>query len=222
MILYSYYDHCEGRNAEEELRLIALWRKHHAALGFTPMVLGEYHARRHKEFEAYDLAIAELTQKPEKGESRASFLRWLAMAAVDNPRGILMQYNTFLYPTVWDDLNPLVHLSGADMAKLRVYQGGRPSLVLGCGQTYHRQAERFATCHLTGAPPGVTDDRLLEAQAVQLPDSIDAFRYVKDYGQDGWATALAVRYPRSEMSRDGAGVLWQSIPKVRPYTIPQT
>lgn len=219
-MIYSYFQSCEGRDAEDELRLMLAWRQHHERLGIQTQVLGEYHARRHEEFEGYAAAIDKLTQLNDKSEARATFMRWLAM--IGKGRIVMMGYNVFLYPKVWDDLGPLFHTApAADSKQLTILQGPRPSLVVGNDTSFMRQVELFANCHVEGAPVGVTDDKILEAQSSKLPDSLDCTRFVRDYGQEGWENAIAVRYPRELLAKAGHLKRWQSIPEIRPLTIPE-
>ena len=218
MMLFSYFDATPNRDIEDELRLILLWREHHQKLGFDTKVIGEYHASRHKDYAGYRPAVEALAGPHD--EARATFMRWLAMAHQFSSPGILMQYNTFLYPTVWDDLNPILHLTGRDAQKLRVYQDSRPSLVVGSEHTFYSQAERFATCKpsVTDGKVSVSDVDILWAQAKALPDSFDRFNMVKDCGEEGWQNAVVVRYPRASIP--GGEARWRAIPNLRKLTVP--
>jgi hypothetical protein len=123
-------------------------------------------------------------------------MRWLAMAHVAGGRGILMDYDTFLYPLVWDDMNPIFHLSSAECQELRLYQGCRAPLVIGTEQTFERQAMRFAGCAISNPPVDLTDETILQVQAEKLPETLQCFPFVKSQGQEGWETAIAVKYNR--------------------------
>lgn len=209
---------------DDELRLMLIWRQHHEALGLDLRILSAYHAQKHPNFTDYARAVDRITQNPGRGESRATFMRWLAVSQQGSCPQIMMQYNVFLYPSTWADLDPVLRPIPADLQSLFIFQGTRPSLVMGTKETFERQCKVFIHCKVKDAPVGVTDDRILEAQLQPggaeslLVRSISG--YVKDYGEPGWETACAVRYPRVEMAAAGHGVLWKDIPTLRKRIIP--
>jgi hypothetical protein len=216
-VIYGYHEHVKGHDIEAELRLILLWRAHHEALGIETRILGEYHASKSKLYPQFVEAIDKLVGgKP----GRPTFMRWLAMAHVAGGRGIMMDYDTFLYPVVWDDLNPIFHLSSAECQELRLYQGCRAPLVIGTEASFERQAMRFAGCAISNPPADLTDETILQVQAEKLPDTLQCLPYVKEYGHDGWDTALAVRYSRSSPIQ-AHGPRHIAIPKLRNRIIPQ-
>ena len=192
-MIFSFYSPVEGRDLEAELRLMLLWRAHHEALGIETKILGEYHAAKSKLYPQFVEAIDKLAGK---GPGRPTFMRWLAMAQVAGGRGIMLDYDTFLYPLVWDDLNPIFHLSSQECRELRLYQGCQPSLVIGTEATFERQAMRFAGCVISNPPADLTDATILAVQAEKLPDTLQCLPYVKECGQEGWENALAVKYGR--------------------------
>lgn len=215
-MIYTFYTHTPGQNPEFELRLLTLWRAHHEALGIETKVLGEYQAAKMETYPQFDEAITRIAGN---GPGRPTFMRWLALAKVAGGRGVMMDYDVFLYPQVWADLNPVFHLSGADVQTLRIYQGYRPSLVIGTDQTFLHQAMRFASCLVTNAMPDITDESILKIQAEKLPESLTCLSFVQDYGTENWQNAVAVKY-RRELMPQGTP-LHVAIPNLRKQVVPQ-
>ncbi len=131
-----------------------------------------------------------------------------------------MDYDTFLYPVVWDDLNPIFSLSSAECQELRLYQGCRPSLIIGTEASFERQAMRFASCEIANPPADLTDATILQVQAEKLPATLQCFPFVKEYGHEGWQNAVGVKYSAgSPIQAHGPRHL--AIPQLRKQVIPQ-
>jgi hypothetical protein len=212
MNLYTYHDWVPEHNHEDVLRLLTLWRQHHAALGFNPVVLGPYNARKHPAFAAVNEAVSKLPTINPKGYDVACYIRWLAMATVADGLGIMTDYDLYLTPTVGDDLNPLHHLSGADMQTLRVYQNYVPCLVVGTRQTFLRWALEFSRYQPAPGCKHTSDMCILEEFAAREPESYWRASFAKCYGETGWTTAPAVHFANSCM--EGNQPRWKTIPKL--------
>lgn len=214
MNIYTYYNSVPLHDQEAEIRLVNLWREHHSQLGLTPVVLQEYHAQKHPHFKEFTAAVDRLPTINPKGYDLACYHRWMAMALVEG-LGIMMDYDTYLYPTVGDDMNPLHALSGGELQKLRVYQNTTPCLVVGMKQSFEKWCQVFANYTPPAGCKHTSDMCILEEFAIGLPESFDRFRYVKCYGEPGWDTGLAVHYSNSSMTPNGLTPRWRHIPKLR-------
>lgn len=219
MNLYCYYDTVPLHDQENELRMLNHWRRHHARLGFTPVVLEPWHARKHPYYENIHEAVSRLPSINPKGYDLACYDRWIAMATVAGGHGIMADYDTFLYPAVADDMTPLIALTGAERQKLRVYQNTTPCLVVGTAQTFNRWAWEFARYQPAPDLKHTSDMVILEEFAIKEPDSFDRFRYVKCYGEEGWDRAPAVHYSNASMTPAGKAPRWKFIPELRKLEI---
>lgn len=82
MKIYSYFAEVPQLNVENELRLSILWRNRWREAGHEPIILNEWHARRHPLFQDYDKAVSALPSINPAPYERACYLRWLALAQV--------------------------------------------------------------------------------------------------------------------------------------------
>lgn len=211
--LYTYYSHVPDMNSADELRNLILWRQHHAALGFEPFVLNEWHARQHPYFEEFDQAVSKFPTINPKTYDRACFLRWLAMATLKG-FNVMADYDCFLY-SLDVPLQPL------ETGPLTVFQKYVPCLVSGWPEQFLAQCKRFAAYKPKEGENHISDQTILAAQAADddahkdRKPSFERLTIVKGYGEEGWEKAPAVHYSNSTMTPAGKQPRWQHIPKLR-------
>src|SRR5687767_13866136 len=106
--IFSYFVSLPDLDLVNERLLVSLWIDRWRAAGLTPIVLNEYHARKHPIFPEFDAAVSKLPSVNPKGYDRACFLRWLAVQVAaqtypsDNGRIALCDYDVFIYDD-WPD-----------------------------------------------------------------------------------------------------------------------
>lgn len=214
MRLHTFYTFVDGIDQHDELRLIQQWQQHHERLGFETMVLQEFHAKQHPFYEDMLKAVRDFPSVNPKGYDTACYLRWLACAtAQDMGQIIMMDYDLFLLPTVWDDLNPLLAPTGKEMQKLRVFQHHIPSLVSGSYDQYLAWCERFA--EYKPETHHTSDMCIMEQWHMKDPQCFTALPFVKLYTEQGWESAPAVHYSNSTMQPNKKVPRWKHVLNLR-------
>jgi hypothetical protein len=213
MRIHTYYSNVPENRPEDELRLLTLWRTYHAALGFEPFVLSEYHARRHPYFENFKAAVSKLPSVNAAGYDLACYYRWMAMATVAGGIGIMADYDTFL-TNLWRP----VPSSGQEMQKLRVYQNCTPCLVVGTAHTFLEACNWFAgsvdkpVLQTINGQPHTSDMIILQGIASAVPDAFTRLDLVKCYGEDGWTNAPAIHFSNASTGPAGKQPRWRHVP----------
>ncbi len=211
MRIYSYFGGVPEINPEGELRLITLWRKHHEALGFEPVILNEFIARKHPYFEEYDKAIVAMPSVNPDGYERACYLRWLALAQVGG--GLMTDYDLFVLPKVGVDQAMIER--GLTTARIKVYENVVPCMVTGSAEAYLDQCRRFASyvptkCDMFNNRAHTSDMMILAAQSDA--GEFDRVHLVRSWGDTNWKDAPAVHFSNASMGPAGLKPRWKSIP----------
>lgn len=224
MQIYTYYTDCQDLPGVDELKLINLWRRGWQLIGWEPVVLKEYHARRHPEFEIYDKAVSALPSVNPPGYDRACFLRWLALAVAGG--GYMADYDCFPSPGwkmgCFPDIFPL---TGEQGNRLQIFQSCCPSLVYAWKPT----AEALCKALRTGSfkprtingKPHYSDMYCLEDILLTLecmngnkPFGIQTHDdLVTHYGAPGWEKRPYVHFSHQSMA-DLKGPRWQHIARI--------
>lgn len=209
MKIYTYHAHVPGLNIEAEHKLMLLWQAHHRKLGYNPIVLNEYIARKHRDYDLICAKIKSLGSVNTEAYEKACYLRWMAMDQVGG--SVMMDYDCFIYDpkhfvplfknkrvtTCYQEYVPcLVHATfgWGDMVKaILAYQPAE------------QDQQEFGRVH-------VSDMHLLLNKAIQYQARTD----VKMYMEAGWEQAPAVHYSSASMHTNGKGPKFQWIPKLRP------
>lgn len=216
MRIYTFYDHIPAHDNGNELKMLSLWRAHHARLGFQPFVLQEWHAQRHPRYAQFCEAIEKLPSINPKQYDRACYLRWLAVAAaaLEGMTGphIMMDYDTWLTPSVYDDLNPVLAPDRPDA--LHVYQNATPCIVSGPGKAFEQACIWFASFKPAEGEKHLSDMVILERVAAQEPEAYVRYNYAKCYGEPNWTSAPALHFSNACMIPAGKGPRCNWIPKL--------
>jgi hypothetical protein len=215
MRIFTYFESLASLNVEDNLRLVNLWRRHHQALGYTPIVLQEWHARSSPMFQDFDARICALPSINPAGYDRACYLRWLAMTKTGG--GIMMDFDVMLYVKPEALFLLIDQYRGKGLA---VLQNFVPSMVMGQELDYSNQCKRFADYRpderdVHNGKPHTSDMIILERQALREPDSFTRVDLVKLFGEDGWNDAPAVHYANQAMAPKNLLPRWKQIPELR-------
>lgn len=204
--LYTYHSHVPGLNIEHETKMILLWQEHHRRLGCDPIVLNEYIARKHPDYEQFCERIVHLPSINPGSYDRACYLRWMAMAVTGG--GIMMDYDTFIY-----DLAALKLKKG----RATCYQGHVPSLFSAPAHRYQAMVKAILEYQVgdrdkqENGKHHVSDMYLLLHKVIEF-EPLDV---VKMYGEPGWETAPAVHFSTSSMQPSNKMPRFQWIPRLR-------
>src|SRR5689334_12399815 len=100
--IFSYFTALPDMDLAGERILISLWAERWRAFGFTPIVLSEWHARKHPAFEVFDEAVSKLPSINPKGYDLACYYRWLACEvaakAYQNGDGLIVMADYDVWP----------------------------------------------------------------------------------------------------------------------------
>jgi len=213
--LFTYYDHVPAHDNANELKMLTLWRRHHKQFGFDPFVLREFHARKHPRFAQFLEAVRKLPSINPENYDLACYVRWMAVAQMAHElrlkRAVMMDYDTFLTPTVHDDLN-ILKVESPD--RLAVLQNTTPCLVLGSATNFEQACIWFASTKAAAELKHTSDMVILEHVATTEPAAFNRFNAVKCYGEDGWKTAPAIHFSNASMIPAGKGPRCDWIPKL--------
>jgi hypothetical protein len=227
MKLFTYHSVVPQLSIVDETKLILLWQEHHRKLGYDPVVLNEYIARKHPKYEELCAKIQTLPSINPGSYDRACYLRWAALAAVGG--GVMMDYDCFIYDP-----------AGFKFAKSKTvcFQGHVPSLFSSPQDKYNAMVEAILNYQVTErdrvGSDGGSDTAMWDAPANWKHQELagkfhvsdmymlmykviehDQKSVVKMYGEDGWETAPAVHYSTSTMTPAKLLPRWQHIPKLR-------
>jgi len=222
MRLFTYYDHVAAHDNANELKMLLLWIEHHKKMGdwFEPVVLQEYHAQKHPRYAEFNQAVRLLPSINPAGYDVACYMRWLAVAAVGGSHNVMMDYDTFLTPSVVDDLNPIRGRVDRPEHQLAVWQNTTPCLVTGSAKAFEQAAIWFAGVNPAGRSH-LSDMIVLEQVATQEPEAFARFNYAKCYGEQMWNTAPAVHFSNSCMTPADKQPRFKWIPELlKEHTMP--
>lgn len=172
-------------NPENATRLLLLWKQNWMHHGFTPIVLNEYHARKHPIYEAFEKRIANLPSINPHGYDRACYLRWLAYSVAGG--GLCGDYDCFTY------VGP--KMFGAPQGKLIGYQGHIPSLVHGTRKAMESVIKgimdyQVSDKDLENNRPHVSDMQIFYHGGVKYTPG----ELVQNYGTQGWEKSDVVHF----------------------------
>lgn len=211
MKLFTYHANVPGINLENEFKLILLWIEHHRKLGYEPVVLNEYIAKKEPRFEVFNEVIRVLPNINPPEYERACYLRWLAMAQIGG--GIMMDYDCFIY-----DPKPIKKVPAVAALKSPIcYQQYVPSLFSGNQNQFNHIVDIMIKYEVTekdnvmNGRAHVSDMYMIENGTIP----VDRRDLVKNYGEPGWETAPAVHYSNGSMQPAGKMPRVQWIPKLR-------
>lgn len=198
MKLYTYYSHVPDHNHADELKMLLLWCDHHRRLGFEPICLQQYHCWRHPHYQKFTAAVGKLPSINPVGYDLACYERWMAVASQGGDHCIMLDYDTFLTPTVSDDLNLLAADVNTALPFVTVYQNTTPCIVSGTSKAFDLACVWFAKFDPAGREH-VSDMIILEHIATKQPEAFRRFNYAKCYGEEHWKAAPAVHFSNSCM-----------------------
>jgi hypothetical protein len=224
MKIFTYYQDVPELTAYDELKLIQLWRERWKALGFEPVVLNEWHARKHPEFEDYAAAFSKLPSVNPKGYDLACYFRWLAMlSSADSWFPIMCDYDVMPYAE-FDGKNQFDGETGAKMNEMILFQGPVPSLVRGHQARFLQLCNYFRDVgegktkvefNLVNGAPHTSDMYLLEKFLEAKPEGFEVRNVVKLFGEPGWKKSQFVHYSNSTTQPAGKNPRWTYIPVLR-------
>lgn len=224
MKIFTYYQDVPELTAYDEIKLIQLWRERWAAMGTEPIVLNEWHARQHPEFEEYDKAFANLPSVNPTGYDRACYMRWLAVTTQDELYPSMTDYDVIPYEPK-DAIKNFYNLAtGMDGIQMNLLQGAVPSLVCGNINKYVELLNWFKAVgegqidvkyENVNGRPHTSDMYLLEQFLATNPEGFFVRDGVKLYLEEGWLTSDFVHYSNSTTQPAGKNPRWKHIPDLR-------
>lgn len=203
----TYFHPLSPASMEANLKLILAWRTAWLATGCTPVVVGESHARRHPQFEAYALAVSKLPNVNPPKYDECCFLRWAAVAvAAGNDVAAMADYDCF--PSRHFDLKAIL-ARAINPDKPTSYQTHVPCFVVGDAKAFNKACSVIARYKpdakdVEGDKPHVSDQSVLDrtkGQGWYLPLDV-----VREYGETGdrdWRTAPVVHFSSGAMAKAG-------------------
>lgn len=188
--VYTYHAQLPGNMPEEHTKLLLLWKRNWESAGYTPIVLNEYIAGDHPQYQAFSEAIDKLpTVNPPEYE-RACYLRWMAIAVAGG--GLMADSDVFIY----NDFRP-----GPVPDRIVSFQTHVPALVWGSKSAYENMVQAIMAYQvspkdLEGFPrPHVSDMLMLQRGGIPYTSK----NVVKLYNEPGWEQAPLVHYSHSSM-----------------------
>jgi hypothetical protein len=187
------------------------------------MVLNEWYARQHPQYDELAKAYAALPSVNPKPYDYLCFVRWLTMAMAPVAKGelfIMSDSDVMCY-----DAKPFLHYgtkAKKDFTRLVSFQGYVPACVLGTRQLFEEQAVRFAAYMLEPddlheTTPHTSDQNILCKQCGREPESFVRLDIVKSYTEPGWESAPAVHFPNAAMGPNKKTPRSQHIPLLRSW-----
>lgn len=209
--VYTYYAPLNGRNPEDEYRLLLLWKSNWKAMGYDPVVLNEWHARRHLAYQAFNERIKELPSINPPEYERACYLRHLAYSMVGG--GIVADYDLFCY----DDEVPGFGEYDKPSNTLQCYQQHVPSLMIGNTKAFD-EFIRGIMEYKVGVQdvtefgrPHVSDMHILLKGNVKH----ERKNLVKNYGEQAWEEFPFTHWSSGAMSVNKMNPKWKFISELR-------
>jgi hypothetical protein len=211
--LHCFYSGTEI-DPEGELRLINLWRRHNAAMGFEPIVLNEYHARQHPKFAELSERLSRIPTVNPAGYDLACYYRWIAMAAVGG--GAMCDYDVFAFRSPQVDPTSVVMDASA---KIRTWENIVPSLVTGAPEAFLDMATRFAAYTLRqddlyDGKAHMSDMLILQRIAMEEPSVFSRVHVVRSWGDTAWDSAPFVHMCNAALGPKGMKPRWKHIPEL--------
>lgn len=121
--IYTYFEATE-LNYAEEIRLLLVWLKSWQCLGYEPVIIGEYHARRNPRFETFSKRVVAIETQNPRGYETACWYRHCAMEQVGG--GVMSDHDVI--PSRYE------RLPVSD--DLTIFEKGVPSLISGTAKAF--------------------------------------------------------------------------------------
>lgn len=223
MKTFAFFGHVPELDLVEQKRLEILWADSWSKAGFEPMVLSEWHAQQHPQYNDLATAFLALPSVNPKPYDYLCFIRYVAMAMAPVPKGelfLMVDSDVMCF-----DPKPFLHYGNKakkDFTRLVSYQGYVPACVLGTRQLFEEQALRFAAYKLEpddlhDTTPHISDQNILCKQCGRDPESFVRLDVVKSYTEPGWEQAPAVHYANSACGPNKKTPRSTHIPLLRPF-----
>jgi hypothetical protein len=208
--VYTYHEPLPESNPDHATRLLLLWKANWSSRGYDPIVLNEWHARKHELFEFLDKKVRQLPTINLFAYEYACWMRWLAMATIGG--GIMTDADVMIYGDV-DEFT-----RAGQKTTLTSLQGHVPCCVFGSKAAYESVVKQMIEYT-------VTEKDIEEGQ--QVPHVSDMYMFyrggikftsrdiVKNHGDEGWEQAPLVHYANSSMRSRQPRHEW--IPKLRSF-----
>lgn len=214
MKLYSYYADVPELNRFDELKLSVLWRARWNAAGWEPFILGDWQARQHPMFAAFDAAISKLPSVNPPEYEKSCYRRWLALAQVGG--GWMSDLDVMPRTdsaTIADGVIPDVPTD-----KLQILQVPCCPALVYCSR---ENAERLCREFMTGIGRREQEERAHYSDQYALADLIEAKSdwierrdVVKDYTDVGWESAPILHFPNRIAVLHKMVPRWKHIPAI--------
>jgi len=203
--VYTFWAELESRPAEHELAAVALWERSWRRAGWTTHVLNESDAQAHPDYAALAAKLSALPSVNSPAFSRATFLRWVAMAATP-AGGVLTDYDVL--NVGWTAPQPLP-------AVLTTKERHTPSVVVGSREEFARALALFASFRVPdGGPdahlyvrrdrPHVSDQVLLRLAAER--GELERDHTCVAFGARGGENATLLHFSRTAVVTRGSGL----------------
>lgn len=203
MKVFTFFSEVQGKEAEEEAALIALWRKSWERRGWEPVVLDQSAVPNTAENRRRIRHFRGLPSRNKRNLDLWCYLRWLAVA--EQGGGFMCDYDVMNY--AFEPRKP---------GPLTTYDRWIPCLVSGSREEFLRVVEWFTRQRigvverLKGSH--ISDMLILQAHRGEFIEGKDCV----EYDLEGWKTAPAVHYSNRGMKRDGFQPRHEYIPRLRP------
>ena len=214
MNIYSYYTEVPGISGYDSLKLIAGWRERWKAIGFEPVVLGEWQARQHPYFDELHAAVSKLPTQNSAKYEEACFHRWLALVQAGG--GFMCDYDVF--PMSKESVLP--SFTGVELGKLQLLQSNCvcPCLVHASRTVAERVCREFVTGKITmheiNGKPHTSDQYVIEGWVKDGADWIEQKDCVLLWTEPGWETRPFVHFANRVALQHGKYPRWQHLHEV--------
>lgn len=213
MKLYTFYQTIPTHDVDGEYRLLMLWRERWTALGYEPVVLNEWIARKHPYYAQFHSLVSQLPTINSKGYEMACFIRHLALA--QSGGGWLMDYDVMA-----TGKGELPVFSGDQLNRLQLLQTNCicPCLFHATKEVAERMCQVFATgehgLREDGPRKHYSDQYAIVDLVTAKADWIEQSNHLMGYGDEGWEKAQFVHFSNSAMQPRKLIPRWQHIPKI--------
>lgn len=206
----TYYETLPGKSLVDDYKLMLLWQENWSHFGFEPIVLSEFHAKKHLWFDEMELKAKSLPTVNTPEYERACYIRHLAFAEAGG--GLCVDYDVFCYKAF--PIQPIPDV-------LQCFQRYIPSVLFGSPIAYNKFARKILDYQVGRIDteeflrPHVSDMHILKNTDGDWKN--DSVSLVKNFGDLGWEESPFVHFSSGSMGTAKKLPKWKFIKELRPW-----